>query len=498
MNVFSGKSALLDFYNPEKNPPLPLVELPDHPFVDDNVRIYAKMLTLLPAGNVKSLPALNMLMRASECGHVNDSTKRVVEYSSGNTAISLGIVSRIMGGPQVGAYISNKTSSQKMDLLRFFGLDLTLFGGPAQVEPADVNGGIFAAIQDGMKPGWYNPGQYSSPQNSEAHVRWTGPQLHAQLPKVRVFAAAVGTSGTMTGTGSYLKTVKPDIVNLGVFTAPGDRVPGPRPIDLVQTIDLPWQEVIDAAEHVSSYDSYRISMDLCRQGLLVGPSSGLSLQGLYQYLDKAKQSGELDSLRAEDGSVYCTFICCDQPYQYISDYFTKLGDDSFPPIHNTELLTSDLYPYGVDWIVSPQAAFRILYPAHGLQTPPAEPTELDDDLRVIREPPAQSHATVIDLRSATDFSKAHIAGTRSIEIHCEGMQNPFKCPKTLAGLWNTLNEVLIPEAKGLCHKSVLLVSYTEEVAYVGCSVLRKAGINTFALGGGFENWEAAGLDTVGC
>lgn len=59
-------------------------------------------------------------MRASESGHINDSTKRIVEYSSGNTAISLGIVSRIMDGPQVGTYISNKTSSQKMDLLRFF------------------------------------------------------------------------------------------------------------------------------------------------------------------------------------------------------------------------------------------------------------------------------------------------------------------------------------------------------------------------------------------
>jgi cysteine synthase len=61
-----------------------------------------------------------MLMRASEAGHINETTERIVEYSSGNTAISLGIVSNIMGGPQVGAYISNKTSSQKMELLRFF------------------------------------------------------------------------------------------------------------------------------------------------------------------------------------------------------------------------------------------------------------------------------------------------------------------------------------------------------------------------------------------
>ncbi|CAE6467886.1 unnamed protein product [Rhizoctonia solani] len=587
MNVFSGKTALLDFYNPDKNPPLPLVELPSHPFEDDNVRIYAKMLTLLPAGNVKSLPALNMLMRASEAGQVDNSTERIVEYSSGNTVISLGIISKIMGGPQVGAYISNKTSTQKMELLRFFGLDLTLFGGPAQVEPADVNGGIYAAIQDkwsycltpcpstlfggpaqvepadvnggiyaaiqdGMRPGWYNPGQYSSPQNSEAHVRWTGPQIHAQLPKINVFAAAVGTSGTMTGTGSYLKTVRPDIVNLGlmlkrlycpwrsgprspanrsrpncrlalarnsvqlgtmtgtgsylktvrpdivnlgVFTAPGDRVPGPRPIDLVQTVDLPWQEVIDAAEHVSSKDSYRISLDLCRQGLLVGPSSGLSLQGLYQYLEKAKKNGELDTLRADDGSVYCAFICCDQPYQYISDYFTKLEPSCFPPIYNTELLDKDLYPYGVDWIISPNDAFRLLYPAHGLQTPPAELTELDGEFKSIREPsPIHAHAIILDLRSQADFTCAHIHGSKNLDIRCAGTANPFKNPQVLAELWETLRQALIPRTKEMSNKSVLLVSYNEEIAYVGCSVLRKEGIKAFALGGGFEKWKEAGLD----
>ncbi|KAJ1309353.1 hypothetical protein OPQ81_006132 [Rhizoctonia solani] len=494
MNVFSGKTALLDFYNPDKNPPLPLVELPSHPFEDDKVRIYAKMLTLLPAGNVKSLPALNMLMRASEAGQINDSTQRIVEYSSGNTVISLGIVSKIMGGPQVGAYISNKTSPQKMELLRFFGLDLTLFGGPAQVEPADVNGGIYAAIQDGMQPGWYNPGQYSSPQNSEAHVRWTGPQIHAQLPKINIFAAAVGTSGTMTGTGSYLKTVRPDMVNLGVFTAPGDRVPGPRPIDLVQTVDLPWQEVIDAAEHVSSKDSYRISLELCRQGLLVGPSSGLSLKGLYQYLEKMKKHGELDGLRADDGNVYCAFICCDQPYQYISDYFTKLEPSCFPPIHNTELLNKDLYPYGVDWIISPIDAFRLLYPAYGLQTPPAEPTELDDEFKSTRGPLIHAHAVVIDLRSESDFGCAHIPGSKNVDIQFAGVQNPFKHPKLLAEIWEVLCKVLAPHTKDMSNKSVLLVSYNEEIAYVGCSVLRKEGVKAFALGGGFDKWKEAGFD----
>ncbi len=110
----------------------------------------------------------------------------------------------------------------------------------------------------------------------------------------------------MTGTGTYLRSVRPHIVNLGVFTAPGDRVPGPRPIDLIQAVDLPWREVITCEEHVSSIDSYAQSLELCRQGLLCGPSSGLALKGLYQYLEKMKTEGRLDALRGADGFVSCT------------------------------------------------------------------------------------------------------------------------------------------------------------------------------------------------
>src|ERR1700742_1638773 len=106
----------------------------------------------------------------------------------------------------------------------------------------------------------------------------------------------------MTGTGTYLKTVNKKLTNLGVFTAPGDRVPGPRPIDLIQTVDLPWREVIDCEEHVNSQDSYSTSLKLCREGILCGPSSGLALKGLYQFLTcTLRREGNLDRLRGAGG-----------------------------------------------------------------------------------------------------------------------------------------------------------------------------------------------------
>ena len=75
-------------------------------------------------------------------------------------------------------------------------------------------------------------------------------------------------------------------------------------------------------------------MALSREGLICGPSSGFSLQGLYQFLQKRKSQDTLQELADKDGCVHCVFICCDLPYQYLDDYFIKLGRDHFKPITN--------------------------------------------------------------------------------------------------------------------------------------------------------------------
>jgi cysteine synthase len=82
-------------------------------------------------------------------------------------------------------------------------------------------------------------------------------------------------------------------------------VHGPRNYSLVGSIPFPWKEAIDTLEEATAFDSFEASLDLCRNGLLCGPSSGLSRTGLYQFLTKAKDTGGLDALRAEDGYIYC-------------------------------------------------------------------------------------------------------------------------------------------------------------------------------------------------
>jgi cysteine synthase len=147
----------------------------------------------------------------------------------------------------------------------------------------------------------------------------------------------------MAGIGAYIKRMKPSVTVVGVCTASGDRVPGPRGKALLSD-NFDWSGVIDGTiEEIESVPSFLLSLQLSREGLICGPSSGLNLKGLLNFLEKQKAAGKLGELAGEDGEVHCVFLCCDLPYQYMSDYYTKLGDERFPPITNEVRLRSQFH-----------------------------------------------------------------------------------------------------------------------------------------------------------
>ena len=264
-------------------------------------------------------------------------TKTIVEYSSGSTVISMSMAARIFHGiDDTRAFLSNKTSEAKLRLMQFFGLNVTLFGGPSQPAPTDARGGIQVAkeMAENSDDSTINPNQYENDDNWQAHISWTGPQILKQLPEINIICAGMGTSGTMSGLGAFFKRSKPSIITLGVCTAPGDRVPGPRSYALLEPVEFPWREVVDTIEHVGSIDSYATSLQLCREGLVCGPSSGFNLIGLFKMLENRKAAGTLYDVRGDDGLIHCVFLCCDLPYQYIGEYFQKLGPENFHPIQN--------------------------------------------------------------------------------------------------------------------------------------------------------------------
>jgi cysteine synthase A len=115
----------------------------------------------------------------------------------------------------------------------------------------------------------------------------------------------------------------------------GDILPGPRSLPLVEGSAFPWRGTVDATELVGSNDAFRLSMTLSREGIICGPSSGMTLKGLYEFLQKAKDAGTLqDYAEPSTGEISCVFVCCDLPYQYQNAYFDKLGEEDFPPVIN--------------------------------------------------------------------------------------------------------------------------------------------------------------------
>src|SRR5437763_1142330 len=334
-NVFSGPSAMKDFLDPCRIV-TPLIELPGslNPLAKDNTRIFAKRMDLLPLGNVKSLPAFQMLKTAQL-----DGIHTLIENSSGNTVASLAILGRLFGVPQTKALVSNEVSRGKLALLRLFGVEVFVKDESICPDPNDPESGIYQAKRLGLTEGWFNPSQYENEANPTAHSVSTGPQLWEQLEgTLTVFCAGLGTTGTLVGTGSYLKEQSPSIMTVGVVRSPNNPVPGVRTENLLRESAFDWGKVADAVELIGTRDAYLQSLKLCREGLLVGPSSGFVLAGLLQFLFKQQESGRLDTLRNGNGDVVAAFICCDSPFPYLDEYFEYLGDECFPPIQNTELL----------------------------------------------------------------------------------------------------------------------------------------------------------------
>ncbi|KAI5854974.1 cysteine synthase B [Tricharina praecox] len=500
LNVYTGRDSLVKYYDPDFQPPVPLVEIPDrlNPFRQDGVRIYAKMMSCLPANNVKSMPALNMLQKG-----VTPQTKRIVEFSSGSTVISMALIARTVHGiDDVHAYASNKTSEPKLKLLRFFGLNLTLFGGPAQPDPTDSRGGIWRAKTAAQgDDGILNPDQYNSPDNPAAHGRWTAPQIMAQLPHINVFATGMGTSGTLAGIGAHIKKTKPSVTIVGVCTAAGDRVPGPRSKALLSD-SFAWSEIIDTIEEIESPPSFLLSLQLSREGLICGPSSGLNLKGLLNFLEKRNAAGKLNDLAGEDGEIHCVFLCCDLPYQHMDEYYTKLGEEHFPPITNKNLHKVDLYRYDGTWELEPVDAFARLYqPADtsydsGISDSDSSDSDLDTPKYKEKALKAQPDVMVLDLRATAEFNKWHLPDSINLPLSSSrsgtDAPSPFDDPKLLEEQWLELDKIFSPEGTpfsaallaGLQRRFVTLVCSDGDTARIASSVLRAKGIEASSIAGG--------------
>lgn len=338
--VFTGSNALNDFLNPEKHALLPLVELPPklNPFSKDGVKIYAKMLNLLPLGNVKAISAYRMFTEAQSQSGLSGK-KKIIEYSSGNTIFSAAAIARQFGINKIKTLISHEAFWSRIQMLRFLGIEVEIHKEPTHPEPNDPRSGIQKVLALGKRKDTFCLKQYENQANPHAHERLTGPQIWKQMEgKITHFCAGIGTAGTVVGTSKFLKSKKSTITTIGVARKVDSPVPGVRSKPRLALLHFPWQKWINELEEVGMKESYTASMKLCREGLLVGPSSGFAYAGLMHYLKRLKKGGRLDDIRDAQGEIHAVFICCDGPFQYLDEYFDYVDASMFPSVHNEHLM----------------------------------------------------------------------------------------------------------------------------------------------------------------
>lgn len=330
---YSGQRAIANYLRPSPDRYIPLVELPAslNPYLEKyDIHIDAKLMNTLPLGNVKSLPAWQML----EDGH-NMKSARLVEASSGNTVFSLGLLAHHFGVESVEAIASPDVSEGKLALLQLAGVKVRLVEGPICPNPNDPDGAIAIARQEGTKPGYVNLGQYDNDANPKAHESITGPQLFEQLGEgIGMFCAGLGTTGTLLGTARYLSKKIPNLKVAGVVRTPNNPVPGVRTSNGLNEVSFPWSSMLtEPLQEVSEQEAYSASLALIRSGLLVGPSAGFAFVGVKRHLKRLEKTGELEALKGK----HIVFVCPDTPFPYVEDYMKVLDSKQFPLIENTHL-----------------------------------------------------------------------------------------------------------------------------------------------------------------
>ena len=277
-----GRTPLLELANTEKNENL-------------EATLLAKLEYFNPAGSVKDRVALAMINDAEERG-VLKTDSVIIEPTSGNTGIGLASVAAARGY-RIIIVMPETMSVERRVLMKAYGAELVLTDGAK-----GMKGAIAKAEELAQEiPNAFIPGQFVNPANAAAHRETTGPEIWADTDgKVDIFVAGVGTGGTITGVGEYLKAQNPDVKIVAVepATSPvlSQGTAGPHKIQGIGAGFVP--DVLNTAIYdeiipVANEDAFAAGRAIGRtEGVLVGISSGAALWAGIQLAKRPENRGK--------------------------------------------------------------------------------------------------------------------------------------------------------------------------------------------------------------
>jgi len=263
-----GKMSHMNLLQAIGNTPLvELVNLNPNP----GVRVLCKLEGCNPGGSVKDRPALYMITKAEETGALTKN-KIILEPTSGNTGIAIAMIGAAKGY-KVQLCMPECVSTERRLILEGLG---------SQVIPTPAKDSIDGAIREALAlleafPGrYFMPNQYDNEANVLAHFETTGPEIYRQTEgSVDYLVAGMGTTGTLMGTGRYLKSVKPSLKIVGVEPVAGHTIQGMKNMSESSVPGIYHPEELDIKETVNDGEAFETTKLLAtREGIFVGTSAG--------------------------------------------------------------------------------------------------------------------------------------------------------------------------------------------------------------------------------